>query len=528
MSLIHFDLEFDASMKKAYTLSLLLPTLALPCDADLFPNGDFQDGNTSWVEVGVGGTFVFSYPPSGGSPNSATPDEGFGIIDHSSDNGGFGIWVGNDETPLLLADLNLEAGKTYNFSQDMKILSGSNLGGFKIDFTNGGAGAGTSGEKYPTVIGEGTTWETYTFEIPIPSGVDGFKVVPLWGPGSSIAFDNIGFDPTPVLPPVEPPVIEPSREPQLTEGTLVTWIPGDDGKFYQPQSSQDDTTWADLGPAFFGTDTTTILDPNSAPFYRVLEKKPAGEQALINGDFENADINAPNCPESWACLSTSGQFPTRIETDSFSGSASIRLAVQNDGGGAPKQAEIQQNLGAVGGFVTPGETYTFSFRAKQISSGVSYVQNYRLQWFDDGGAPINGADVGFNAFSGGEGSWAEISAANLVAPPQAASVFIQIFGATGAVAGDAAKGEVLIDNVSLSIGAATQPTALAATTGPGIGVTLLTKTGVTYKAQQSEDLETYEDLSGTFTGNGQVVGAGIPDGGPSHFFRILKVEEEAN
>lgn len=502
---------------KTPVLLLSLPLLTLPCQATLFPNGDFEAGGTSWQEVSGDGTYSFSYPTTGGN------DNGYGIIDHSAANGGFGIWVGNGDSPITLAELGLEAGTTYDFTQDMILLSGTNMGGFKLDFTNGGIDAGSTGDLRVDPIGNGSTWETYTFRIDIPAGVDGFKIVPLWGVGSSVGFDNIGFDPTPVLPPVEPPVIEPSIQPEFVKGTLVSWVPTNVEKFHQPQSSQDGTTWSNLGPAFFGIETTTILDPGTAAFYRVQEQDPPGEQALINGDFEIADPANPTCPESWACLSTSGQFPTRIETDAFTGAASIRLAVQNDAGGSPNQAEIQQNLGAVGGFVTAGETYTLSFWAKQISSGVSYVQNYRLQWFDTNGAPINGADVGFNPFSGGNNTWSKITTGTIVAPPQAAGVFIQIFGATGAVPGAEAKGEVLIDNISLSIGAEAQPTVLPATTTQGMGIIQLTKRGVSYIAQQSEDLFLFEDLTGTFIGNGQTVGAGIPDGGPSHFFRLLEV-----
>ncbi len=505
------------TFRKTISLPFACLLVTQPCSADLFPDGDFENGLGSWFELGSGGTFAFSYPTSGGNP------DGYGIIDNSAADGGFGIWISNNEVPYTLDELGLVAGNKYKFTQDMQLLSGPKIGGFKLDFTNAGENVSSSGELFPDLIGDGSTWETYTFEIDIPADVDGFKVVPLWGAESSVAYDNIGFDPTPILPPVEPPVVEPSSEPQLSEGTLVTWVPTNSEKFHQPQSSQDGTTWTDLGPAFLGTETTTILDPDSAPFHRVQEKEPAGEQAIINGDFEIADAANPDCPESWACLSTSGQLPTRIESDASSGSASIRIAVQNDDSGSPNQAEIQQNLINAGGFVTPGESYTFSFSAKQISYGVSYVQNYSVQWVDGTGAVINGAGIDFTPFDGGDGSWAEISVPNLVAPASAGGVFIQIFGATGAVPGVDAKGEVLIDNISLSLGGGAVPVNLDTTTEPGIGITQLAKSGVLYKAQQSEDLQNFTDLTGTFTGNGQAIGAGIPDGGPSHFFRVLEI-----
>ncbi len=504
------------------TLALSATLLTLPCYADLFPNGDFESAGSTWLEVAGGGTFAFDYPATGGN------DEGYGVIDHSAADGGFGIWVGNDGDPIALDSLGLAAGSTYDFTLDMRLISGANIGGFKLDFTIGADNAGSTGDLRNDLIGDGSTWETYTFRIEIPAEVDGFKVVPLWGVDSVVGFDNIGFDPTPIEPPVEPPVVEPGSEAQVAEGTLVTWVPTNTEKLHQPQSSQDGTAWTDLGPAFPGTETTTILDPNPAPFYRVQEKDPAGPDSVVNGDFEIADPANPDCPENWACLSTSGQFPTRIETDSYSGTASVRIAVQNDDGGSPNQAEIQQNLGGAGGFVTPGETYVFTFRAKQISSGVSYVQQYRLQWFDANDTPINGADVGFDNFSGGDGTWAEVSSGNIVAPAGAASAFIQIFGATGAVAGADAKGEVLIDDISLALGGAAEPSNLSTTTEPGIGVIMLTKSGVTYRAQQSDDLFIFDDLTGTFTGNGTVIGAGIPDGGASHYFRILEVPAEEN
>jgi hypothetical protein len=127
---------------------------------------------------------------------------------------------------------------------------------------------------------------------------------------------------------------------------------------------------------------------------------------LINGDLELSNFGDPACADSWNCVGS--QAATLITTDSFGGSNSLRLAVQNDGGAAPQTSEIQQNIIDVGGSITPGETYNFSFRAKQISSGVSYVQNFRVQWLAAGGAEVPGA-APFVPFSGGNGTWDEIT-----------------------------------------------------------------------------------------------------------------------
>ncbi|MEJ6567394.1 MAG: hypothetical protein QNL80_00890, partial [Akkermansiaceae bacterium] len=185
-------------------MNLLKPSLALtllcqPCLAELFPNGDFEAGGDEWVDAsgGEGSNFSFDYPATGGNP------DGHGIINDIAGTG-WAIIIGGDQTPLSLASLGLTAGEAYDFTQDMKILSGSKIGGFKLDWFNGNAGMGSSGEIFPQLIGDGSTWETYTFNIAIPLGVDGLKVVPLWGSGSEVGFDNIGFNTTGSETPVVP------------------------------------------------------------------------------------------------------------------------------------------------------------------------------------------------------------------------------------------------------------------------------------------------------------------------------------
>ena len=186
-------------MKKLIT-SLALAAIAATASADttnLFPNGNFSiTGPTAdWVEVSGGGSFAFSYPATGGNPN------GYGVIDNSG-GGGFGIWVNGDSTPLTLGSMGLTAGQTYTFVEDMKIISGATIGGFKIDFFDGGgAGAGSTGDLRPSTAGHNTAnWETYSFSIAIPSGAAGMKIVPLWGQLSAVAFDNIGV----VIPTTSP------------------------------------------------------------------------------------------------------------------------------------------------------------------------------------------------------------------------------------------------------------------------------------------------------------------------------------
>ncbi len=116
------------------------------------------------------------------------------------------------------------------------------IGGFKVDFFNGGDGVGSTGDLFPNLIGDGTTWETYRFPITIPSTADGIKVVPLWGAGSVIAYDNICVDPTPI------PAVIPNGDFELGASR---WLPiGADTEFEYPV--------ADGNPAGYGVITHSV------------------------------------------------------------------------------------------------------------------------------------------------------------------------------------------------------------------------------------------------------------------------------
>ena len=135
----------------------LILSLGLGAKADLFPNGDFATGNDgTWEEASGAGTYVYDYPATGGN------NDQYGVIDHTANDGGYGIWVANGGGILTLASLGLTAGESYNFTQDMILLGGANIGGFKLDFFNGPDGAGSTGDIRIDKIGDGSTWETYT------------------------------------------------------------------------------------------------------------------------------------------------------------------------------------------------------------------------------------------------------------------------------------------------------------------------------------------------------------------------------
>ncbi len=138
-----------------------------------------------------GGGFVFSYPTTGGNPDA------YGVIDGTSPatSSSYAIWVNGNSTPLSISSLGLSAGVTYTFLVDMKVLSsnpGTNLGGFKVDFFNGGTMVGSTGDMRPSPTGHNiANWETYGYSVPVPAAADGMKLVPLWGPNSSVGYDNV-------------------------------------------------------------------------------------------------------------------------------------------------------------------------------------------------------------------------------------------------------------------------------------------------------------------------------------------------
>ena len=165
----------------------------------LFPDGDFDHPtgpSSSWVETSGGGTVLYTYPTTGGNPN------GCGVIDTTSTNAAWGIWVGGNTTPVPIAPLGLVAGNTYNFVQDMKSLvdgDGKHPPGLKIESWGPNGKISDSGDMPPDTDVT-ADWATYTFPYTIAGGATGIKIVPLWYSGGKVAYDNFGVivPPTPL------------------------------------------------------------------------------------------------------------------------------------------------------------------------------------------------------------------------------------------------------------------------------------------------------------------------------------------
>lgn len=159
------------------------------------PDAGFDYGPAAYEQGGAPNTLHY-FEDSGGNPNA------YAVMDHTG--GGYGLLVTNNGAIHKLSDLGLSADEIYQFTMDMKLLSGNKIGGMKVDFFNGNDSGGSTGDIFPGIIGDGSTWETYTFVINVPAGVDGLKVVPLWGADSEVGYDNIAFS---TVPYVAPPVV---------------------------------------------------------------------------------------------------------------------------------------------------------------------------------------------------------------------------------------------------------------------------------------------------------------------------------
>jgi hypothetical protein len=174
-----------------------------------------------------------------------------------------------------------------------------------------------------------------------------------------------------------------------------------------------------------------------------LEYYPVTTDVVANGGLDIDTGLTPDTAQNWNGVQS--QPPVWINTDGHTALGCLDLAVTNTVA-APNGSEMQQNTFNQGNPVTPGTSYNFSFWAKQISSGPSYVQQYNVQWLGSGSVFLGQSGVA--NFSGGSGTWAQITQNNIVAPAGAETALIQIIGNTGAV--DGGYGEVLIDDVSLA------------------------------------------------------------------------------
>ena len=244
--------------------------------ASEIPDAGFDHGSAAYEQGGAPNTLHF-FEASDGNPG------GYAVMDHVGE--GYGLLVANNGAIQKLSDLGLDADETYQFTMDMILLAGERIGGMKVDFFNGSSYSSTTGDIFPDKIGDGSTWANYTFAVKIPAGVDGLKVVPLWGPDSEVGYDNIAF----------------STEPYVAPPLVHTWTGGGG-----------DSDWGN--PANWDTNQVPNLSNSTANATAVIG---AGASVLYDpatngGDFQlrNGNILQIDAGGSWAVSYTHLTLPT--------------------------------------------------------------------------------------------------------------------------------------------------------------------------------------------------------------------------
>ncbi len=472
-------------------------------------NGDFEiAGGQGWAIEGTG-----SFETTGGNPGghvllSRTPD--------------FSAAFAFGGAEVTFASLGLEPGEVYVVNFDMKVISGSGGGVTLIGpagFTDGGS---------PALDGDGSEWASYSIELTVPASPGQAKIGLAPNPGAEVAFDNVSLGAT----------VSPAEEVfciNISQGNVITWVPTVPENSYQLQSSDDGVTYEDLGPLNVGDAVSSFFDEEGSAFYQVVESMIEDRDDLINGGFEDVSPADDLCADGWVCVTGDeiDQFATRLALDNDeypealatpdqvrTGNASMQLKVENaETGATPGKSLTQQNIELAGGSITPGDSYTFAFWAKQVSTGPSYVQGYKMSWLGPDETGIVGETIS-GSFAAGTGSWVETSISGLVPPPSATSAIIEIFAETGAV--DGGFGEVLIDDVSLSTTSNSEVGIIPAMAATGAILSWETQNGFGYQLQSSSDLASgFSDLGSMMTGNGGTMSVGQTLSG-RQFFQVVE------
>ncbi len=314
----------------------------------------------------------------------------------------------------------------------------------------------------------------------------------------------------------------PAESLTLEFGQDLSW-PTQAGGSYQLQW-QDSTgrTWIDLGEPSTGDGASASIYrtvSGSRGTYRLKETIPAAPQTQAlsaDGGFEAGNVDVF---ELW---SAGGSHPpVRYSGESRSGAYSARGYLVNSGGAA-RESRLSQRISAPNAGIIPGESYDFSFWAKQVSSGPSYIQQYELKWLGQSGQYLSG--TGLKGFSGGDPDWAQTTESNLIAPAGAASAEIVFRMVTGAIEGG--HGEVLIDDVLLSSQASGDAPSeetlnyLQPEVSDSGYIRWTSRDGISYQPQTSTDLIEWSNFGSRVIGDGGQKEVFITRSGNRQFYRV--------
>lgn len=474
----------DVGIKGAVRI-LNVPAAVTPS----IPNGNLEiSGGTGWGTVQGTPT----YPTTGGNPTGHT------VLDGT---GNFTVLYAYNNTEKTFTSLGLAPGDTYTLQADMKLVSGENMGGVRLE-----GPLGYVDERFATANLGGTGWATYSFQLTVPASPVQAKIGLRPGLNSIVAFDNIKI------------LVPGPLRATITQGTSVSWTAPSTVKRYQPEEAKFlSGPWTIVGSPVFGNTVTSTFDTSKSNHYRVQESDLISQEVAYNGDFSLFDGFGA---DGWASLQSQG--PTYLATGGRSDNGPcMRIKVQNVGS-ETNGSELQQNtdyyLNENGGIV-PGNSHTLSFWTKQISSGPSYEQQCRVYFLDGAYEPQNGTWHRFTAAVGG--GWEQQIVSGLVAPDGATEALIQIIGKTGAVTGD--SGEVLIDDVSLAATTYLPNRVLPATAVASVEISWPAAMGKNYQVQSSVNLATWSNFGGVVAGDNTIKAVYDPKVLSRKFYKVSKL-----
>lgn len=477
------------------------PAQVLP----VVPNSGFETpGGANWAYYTDG--FGLTYPATDGNPG------GCAVIDATGP-GGWGVLVANNNVPIPLSTLGLTAGGTYTFQLDMKVLSGANPGGLKVEFVPGASGdlrySATQIAALPKPV---TDWNTYRFQITLPSACTQIQIVPLWGPGSKVAYDNVKI----VLP--EPPA-PPSAS--IEQGTIVSWTPTSAQNTYQLEESNNNADWTPVGAAVNGTAVSTAFDATKSRFYRVQESEPGVANAVFNPGFENSDFNTDPA-DGWKTLaatnggtvSTASSYTGGFVPNGGTEMLVIESATPAEGPVAAPNTDIRSDVFAIAG----GAQYTLTFRAAHVTKIGGANPQFSLFFYDASNVPVGGPI--FESFSSVGSTWATVTK-TFTAPAGATGMTVGWIQAMGA--GNGWQWTTLIDDVSLLVPTdsalvGTVPTNTAA----GVRVSWDTLDGATYQVRTSTTLGGWTNFGAPITGDGGIWSITDTITQPNRFYQVIE------
>jgi hypothetical protein len=461
------------------------------------PNGNFEiPGGNGWGTT----QGTPSFPIGGGNP------DGNAVLDGTA---GFSVLYAFNNTEKTFASLGLAPGDSYTLQVDMKLVSGSNIGGIRLE-----GPAAYVLEQYPAIIGDGSQWATYSIPLTVPTAPAQAKFGLRPGAGSVVAFDNVK-----IIPPGPPPPFTANIE----KGTVVGWAVGNVNNTYQPQKRNAvEDAWVNIGSPVPGTSVPYIFEQTPSNFYQVIEAEPfLLENAVQNPGFETAGSPPLTPAANWNTLSAiNGGSATALGsyTGGYTPHTGAAMLVLESATGpvdpvpAPNVVVRSDNFAVVG-----GTSYNLSFWAAHVEKTGGANPQFSLFFFNEFNGVIGGPT--FVSFASIGNTWTQVQH-SFTAPAGAVAMNVGWTHALGAAANW--KWVTLLDDVELLT-----PTlegnseVIPATAGPGVEVSWQSVAGRTYQVRTSGNLVDWTNFGSSVVGNGSIYSVADPISPPGKkFYRV--------